>query len=131
MLFLVTGVLLSISAQAQVLSPAPVNSDHAKSFESLLIQDRKGRVEPISTLASEILRKVAKKTSWEGMSPTEVFLDMQANPELWKNVAIIKIANPELRRTIGISGKYASFNSIVRPREMGGYILSSAVQAAL
>ncbi|KJF41988.1 cytochrome c biogenesis protein CcsA [Draconibacterium sediminis] len=127
---LVTGVLLSISAQAQVATPASLNSDHAESFESLLIQDRKGRVEPVSTLASEILRKVAKKTSWEGMSPTEVFLGMQANPELWKNIAIIKVANPEIRRTIGITGKYASFNSIVRPREMGGYILSSDVQAA-
>ena len=55
---------------------------------------------------------------------------MQANPELWKNIPIIKVANPELRRTIGMNGKYTSFNSIVRPREMGGYILSSAVQAA-
>ena len=127
---LVTGLLLSVSAQAQNKAITPLNSDHAKSFESLLIQDRKGRVEPVSTLASEILRKVAKKTSWEGLTPTEVFLDMQANPELWKNVAIIKVANPELRRTIGITGKYASFNNIVRPREMGGYILSSSVQAA-
>ncbi|WP_321375202.1 cytochrome c biogenesis protein CcsA [uncultured Draconibacterium sp.] len=127
---LVTGLLLSVSAQAQNTAITPFNSDHTKSFESLLIQDRKGRVEPVSTLASEILRKVAKKTSWEGLTPTEVFLDMQANPERWKNVAIIKVANPELRRTIGITGKYASFNNIVRPREMGGYILSSSVQAA-
>ena len=127
---LVTGLLLSVSAQAQNTTIAPLNSDHAKSFESLLIQDRKGRVEPVSTLASEILRKVAKKTSWEGLTPTEVFLDMQANPEMWKNVAIIKVANPELRRIIGMNGKYTSFNAIVRPREMGGYILSSSVQAA-
>ena len=62
---LVTGLLLSVSAQAQNTTPAPMNSDHAKSFEHLLIQDRKGRVEPVSTLASEILRKVAKKTSWK------------------------------------------------------------------
>ncbi|WP_321343965.1 cytochrome c biogenesis protein CcsA [uncultured Draconibacterium sp.] len=127
---LVTGLLLSVSAQAQNTTIAPLNSDHAKSFESLLIQDRKGRVEPVSTLASEILRKVAKKTSWEGLTPTEVFLDMQANPEMWKNVAIIKVANPELRRIIGMNGKYTSFNAIVRPREMGGYKLSSSVQAA-
>ncbi|MDX8340199.1 cytochrome c biogenesis protein CcsA [Draconibacterium sp. IB214405] len=127
---LVTGVLLSISAQAQNTSLTPPDSDHSKSFESLLIQDRKGRVEPVSTLSSEILRKIAKKTSWEGLTPSEVFLEMQANPEKWKNIAIIKVGNPELRRMIGITGKYASFNSIVKPREMGGYILSSAVQAA-
>lgn len=127
---LVTGVLLSVGAQAQNTSGPTLNKEHVQSFESLLIQDRKGRIEPVSTLASEILRKVAKKTSWEGLSPTEVFLDMQANSEHWRNEAIIKVSNAELRKTIGITGKYASFNSIVRSREMGGYILSAAVQKA-
>jgi cytochrome c-type biogenesis protein CcsB len=76
------------------------------------------------------MRKVAKENSWEGMSPTEVFLDMQANPEIWKNVAIIKVANSELREFLGINGKYASFNNIVAPRNQGGYKLSSMVNAA-
>ena len=76
----------------------------------LVTQSRQGRLEPTSTLASEILRKVAKKTSWEGMSPTEVYLDMQANPEKWKSIEIIKVANPELRRMLGATGKYVSFN---------------------
>ncbi len=125
---LVTGLLLAVSAQAQTVGD--IDKNHAKEFEKLLVQDRKGRVEPVSTLASEILRKVAKKTSWEGMSSTEVFLDMQANPDKWKNVAFIKVANPELRKILGTTGNFASFNSIVAPREMGGYRLSSLVQEA-
>ncbi|WP_340113971.1 cytochrome c biogenesis protein CcsA [Maribellus mangrovi] len=127
---LVTGILLSVSAQAQTPALDRLDQDHVSSFEELIIQDRKGRVEPVSTLASEILRKVAKKTSWEGMSATEVFLDMQANPDKWKNVPFIKVSNPELRSMIGTYGKYATFNSIVMPREMGGYRLSSMVQEA-
>jgi len=129
---LVTGILLGVAAQAQAQTQtlSKLDRDHVKEFETLLVQDRKGRVEPTSTLASEILRKIAKKTSWEGLSSTEVFLDMQANPEKWKNIPIIKIANPELRRMIGTNGKYATFNSIVAPREMGGYRLSSMVQDA-
>ena len=127
---LVTGILLSVSAQAQNTTLTPLNKDHVKDFEQLLVQDRKGRIEPVSTLASEVLRKVAKKTSWEGMSATEVFLDMQANPEKWKNIPFIKVSNPELRRILGTYGKYATFNSIVMPREMGGYRLSSMVQEA-
>ncbi|WP_167608938.1 cytochrome c biogenesis protein CcsA [Maribellus sediminis] len=127
---LVTGLLLSVSAQAQSPALQNLDKDHVKAFDKLLVQDRKGRVEPVSTLASEILRKVAKKTSWEDMSATEVFLDMQANPDKWKNVPFIKISNPELRRVIGTYGKYATFNSIVTPREMGGYRLSSMVQEA-
>lgn len=125
---LVTGILLAVSAQAQ--TSADSDKNHAASFEKLLIQDRKGRIEPVSTLASEILRKVSKKTSWNGMTPTEVFLDMQANPDKWKNVPFIKVANPELRKILGTSGSFATFNSIIAPREMGGYRLSAMVQEA-
>ncbi|MCY1723382.1 cytochrome c biogenesis protein CcsA [Prolixibacteraceae bacterium Z1-6] len=125
---IVVGVLLGFNASAQ--APA-INKNHVKEFGELAIQNRQGRIEPVNTLASQILRKVAKKTSWEGMAPTEVFLDMQANPEKWKNIAIIKVSNPELRKQLGIyTGKYATFNSIVLPRQMGGYKLAAMVQQA-
>ncbi len=130
MAVLITGVLLSFSAHAQTQVTANLDKNHVKEFNSLLVQSRKGRVEPVSTIASEILRKVAKKTSWHGMNPTEVFLDMQANPEKWKNVPIIKISNSDIRKMVGASGKYATFNQIVAPREMGGYKLLQSVQQA-
>jgi cytochrome c-type biogenesis protein CcsB len=125
---LVLGVLFSFSANAQ---SADIPKDHISDFGELLIQNPKGRIEPVNSMASDILRKVAKKTSWEGMSPTEVFLGMQASPEQWKNVVFIKVSNSELRRQLGIlNGKYTSFNAIVLPREMGGYKLSALVQQA-
>lgn len=127
---IVTGILLVTSAQVEAQQLDKLNQDHVKQFEQLLVQDRKGRVEPVATLASEILRKVAKKTNWQGMSPTEVFIDMQANPEKWQSIPIIKVANPELRRMLGATDKYTSFNAIVAPREMGGYRLSAMVQEA-
>jgi cytochrome c-type biogenesis protein CcsB len=108
----------------------PLNKNHVSEFEELMLLSRKGRVEPTATLASEIMRKVAKKNKWEGMSATEVFLHMQANPVIWKNVPIIKIENPELRKLLGVSGNYATFNSIVLPREMGGYRLGSMASAS-
>lgn len=125
----ILGLFFSVTANAQGAS-SNLDKNGVSQFEKLLIQSSKGRIEPTSTLASEVLRKVAKKNSWEGMSASEAFLDMQANPENWKNIAFIKIGNPELRRVLGISGKYASFNQIVTPREMGGYKLSNLVSAA-
>ncbi|MBW6534946.1 MAG: cytochrome c biogenesis protein CcsA [Mariniphaga sp.] len=107
-----------------------LNKNHVAEFEELLLQSTKGRTEPTATLASEILRKVAKKNKWQGMNATEVFLSMQANPEQWKNVPMIKVANPELRKMLGISSDYATFNTIVQPREMGGYRLNPAVSEA-
>jgi cytochrome c-type biogenesis protein CcsB len=108
----------------------PLNKSHVSEFEELLLQSTKGRTEPTATLASEILRKVAKKNKWHGMNASEVFLSMQANPEQWKNVPIIKVANPELRKMLGISNDYATFNTIVQPAEMGGYRLQKLVSDA-
>ena len=125
---LILGFAFTVT-NAQGASNA-LDKNHVKQFEKLLIQSNKGRIEPASTLASEILRKVAKKNSWDGMSASGAFLDMQANPEKWKSIAFIKIGNPELRRVLGVSGKYASFSQIVLPREMGGYKLSNLVQTA-
>jgi cytochrome c-type biogenesis protein CcsB len=125
---LVLGFVFTFYTHAQ--NSSPLDKNHVSEFEELIIQSYKGRVEPVSTLASEIMRKVAKKNSWEGKTPSEVFLDMQANPEKWKNIPFIKVANPELRKMLGTTDKYVAFNTIVAPREMGGYRLSAMVSAA-
>ncbi|WP_372934652.1 cytochrome c biogenesis protein CcsA [Mariniphaga sediminis] len=124
------GLFFSALNAQPVQNIQPLNKNHISEFDELLLQSTKGRTEPTATLASEILRKVAKKNKWQGMSATEVFLSMQASPEHWKNVPIIKVANPELRKTLGISTDYAPFNAIVLPREMGGYKLNKMVSEA-
>ncbi len=122
-------IITSVSAQP---SPdiEPLNSRHVSEFEELLLQSHKGRVEPAATLSSEILRKVAKKNSWKGMSASEVFLHMQANPQRWQSVPIILVANSELRKALGLSGEYAAFNDIVLPSNMGGYKLGNLASEA-
>lgn len=124
------GMFFSALNAQQVQNLPPVNKKHVADFAALLLQSTKGRTEPTTTLASEILRKVAKKNTWQGMNASEVFLSMQARPEQWKNVPIIKVANPELRKFLGISSDYATFNTIVQPREMGGYRLNAMVSEA-
>ncbi len=128
---LILGFVFAFNSGAQMpVQSAPLDKEHVSEFGEIVVQSMQGRIEPVSTLASEILRKVSKKTSWEGMSPTEVFLDMQANPEKWKNVPIIKVANPELRKMLGAYDKFVTLNSVVATREMGGYKLSNLVSAA-
>ncbi|SHF58715.1 cytochrome c-type biogenesis protein CcsB [Mariniphaga anaerophila] len=126
---IIFGVLFS-SVNADAQNIIPLNKKHVSEFEELLLQSTKGRTEPTATLASEILRKVAKKNKWERMSASEVFLSMQSNPEQWKSVAIIKVANPELKKMLDVTGDYTSFNNIVLPREKGGYRLNAAVSKA-
>ncbi len=99
--------------QAQEVTPARINKDHVAQFETLLVQDMKGRVEPVNTLASEVLRKLNRKSSFEGMSASEVFLGMSARPDSWRNVPVIRIANSELQKQLGFSEKYVSFNQML------------------
>lgn len=124
---LILGLAFTFNAGAQ---NASLDKKHISDFGELVTQSMQGRIEPVSTLASEIVRKVAKKTSWEGMSSTEVYLDMLSNPEKWKNIPFIKVANPELRKQLGTFDKYITYNSIVQSREMGGYKLNALVSAA-
>jgi ABC-type transport system involved in cytochrome c biogenesis permease subunit len=125
-LILLFGLFFGLNATANNTN---YNSDHVSDFGKLLIQTSKGRVEPVNTLASEILRKVAKKNSWEGIPPTQVFLDMQVNQQKWANEAIIKVANPELRKILNANGGFVSYNSLV-DQSTGKYRLSELVNAA-
>lgn len=122
---LIFGLFLGINANAQNVQ---YNKDHVSEFGKMLVQSPQGRVEPVNTLASEILRKVARKNNWQGMSSTEVYLDMQANPEKWKDVPVIKVANSDLKRFLNVSGNYVSFNSLFNPVN-GEYKLNQLVAA--
>ena len=99
---------------------------HISEVGKLLVQDHQGRIEPVNTLASDLLRKITKKDNWEGLSPVEFFIEMSANPDKWKNVPIVKVGNPELRRMLGISGDFVSFNQMFD--QSGHYRLNDLVQ---
>jgi len=120
---LIVGLFLSgISWSAN----ASAKDKHINAFGKLLVQDHQGRIEPISTLASDLLRKISKKDNWDGMSSVEFFLDMSANPGKWKTVQIIKVANPELKKTLGISSDLMSFAQFFD--QAGNYRLNDLVQ---
>jgi cytochrome c-type biogenesis protein CcsB len=106
-----------------------LNKEHVSEFSEIIVVGSKERIEPVNTLASEILRKVAGKNKWEGLSPTEVFLEMHTNPEKWKNIPIIKVGNSDLRKMLNTSGNYVSFNGLFNPAN-GSYKLNQLVDNA-
>lgn len=129
----ILGVLLFLLfvpeiAGAQV-SGLKIDKAHVSEFDQLLVQDRQGRIEPVNTLASEILRKLTRKSNYEGLTATEVFLGMSAMPEAWKNEPIIKIANSDLAQKLNVKGKFASFNQLV-DMSRGNYLLRELVNEA-
>ncbi len=130
----VLGVLILFVAfpaalKAQGSATRQIESKHVAAFDQLLVQDPKGRIEPVNTLASEVLRKLTRKNKYEGMTASEVFLGMSVMPESWKNEKLIKIANSELAKQLGIQGSFTSFNQLVDVNQ-GVYKLRSLVDVA-
>ncbi len=133
LLLITAGILGTNNVQAQYTTIDAANyidAAHAKEFGTLLILDQKGRIEPINTLSSEIIRKVTKKGTFMGLSSDQVFLGMLADPATWQSIPMIKVSDRELKGILGVRGNRASFNNFIDYNKGGTYKLSGYVDAA-
>jgi len=99
-----------VQAQPQKLV---IDKAYADEFGKILVQNQRGRTEPLYTLSNDILRKVSRETEIEGFSSMQVFLGIYFDFENWQNVPLIKISNAEVKKVVGISSDYAAFTDIV------------------
>ncbi len=67
-----------------------VSKEHAAKFGHLIIQDN-GRMKPINTFASELLRKISRNDHYEGLDANQVFISMTEFPRLWVEVPLIAL----------------------------------------
>jgi cytochrome c-type biogenesis protein CcsB len=111
------------------VNPLNINKEHAAKFGELIVQDQDGRMKPVNTLSSELMRKLYRKDVYEGLNSDQVFLGLLTNPMYWQSVPLIKVSDGDLKRMIGVTGSYASFNDFVDPEE-GTYKLSGKVEEA-
>jgi len=107
-----------------------ISEHHAEKFGHLVVQDQDGRIKPVNTVASEVLRKLARKTSFEGQTPEQVFLGIMVYPDVWESVPIIRVSHPELADLLGVDGKFATFSQIVDVKGGGGYKIGDYVERA-
>ncbi len=102
----------------------------AEEFGKILVQDQKGRTEPLLTLGNDILRKVARQNKFEGLDPMQVYLGLYLDFERWKDVPLIRVSNRELQGILGIRGNMAAFSDIVNIDGDGNYKLSDLANRA-
>jgi cytochrome c-type biogenesis protein CcsB len=105
---------------------------HAAQFGRIVIQDAGGRMKPINTFSSELLRKVSHSNDYKGLNPDQVLLFFSQYPKLWIDVPLIyiKSGNDSIRKIIGIpaDAKYACFADFFD--EKWNYKLSPFLDAA-
>ncbi len=105
-----------------------ISEQLASDFGQLLVQSHDGRLKPVNSVASELLRKVARKSSFDGLDPDQVFLGMMCYPNQWQKVPIIKVTHPKVKEVLGIDGKYASYMDFITHE--GTYKLSQLISDA-
>ena len=118
--------------KANIVSP-----EHAAEFGRLVVQDAGGRMKPVNTYSSELLRKLSKSTDYEGMTSDQILISMTENPTIWYNVPVINVkrGNDSIRHIAGVpeDQKYLALTNFFDEEgnyKLGPY-LESAYQAAV
>ena len=109
-----------------------VDAKHSNKFGELVIQDSGGRMKPINTFSSELLRKVSKSDTYNGLNSDQVLLSILRNPLAWYSQPIIYIkrGNDSIRSILGIDKKqkYAAFMDFFDSK--GQYKISTYLEDA-
>ncbi|MFL1896259.1 cytochrome c biogenesis protein CcsA [Aquimarina sp. 2-A2] len=131
----VAGPLQTLPSKAELDSVIKANlvpKEHAAKFGSIVIQDERGRMKPVNTFSSELLRKLSKDDTYEGLNADQVFVSMLENPFIWYSVPIIEIKkeNDSIRRILGVPKTERRISLIDLFEPDGSYKLDPYLEAA-
>ena len=104
--------------------------DHSGKLAKILVQDYQGRIKPLDTLALDILHKLIRKESYNGMNHVEIFLGMMLYRDTFEKMKMFPIKTKELKKLLGIEPdeEYVAFKDVFNAE--GKYKLSDAVSNA-
>lgn len=104
-----------------------IDRGHADKFGQLVVQNPKGRLEPVNTWTSQLLRKLYQDKDYQGMDGDQFFLSLMAFPDEWSKVPFIKVKNRELLKKLGREGQeYIAWADIFDSQ--GRYTLAGEVE---
>lgn len=115
-----------------IIQKYKVSEEHADKFGRLVIQDFGGRMKPANTFASELLRKVSKSDTYNGLNANQVFLSMTLMDVMWYDVPIIYLSrgNDSIRKLAGL-GKEVEYAAMADFFDkQGNYKLGGLLDAA-
>ncbi|HLS30250.1 MAG TPA: cytochrome c biogenesis protein ResB, partial [Flavobacteriaceae bacterium] len=102
----IVGAQLSTDEIIDIIIENRVPQKQAEEFGKLVIQDFRGRMKPINTYSSELLRKLSRKDHYEDPATGETILtsdqfliSLTQNPMVWYTVPLIKVQLKDERLT--------------------------------
>lgn len=103
-----------VSANAQTASNSDIllqkyiiNAEHAARFGELPIQSLDGRIEPVNTFSSEVLRKLHHSNKIGNLNSDQFLLSLLAMPDMWIHIPLIALKNKQIANKYGLtSGQF-------------------------
>ena len=117
-----------------IISENAISKDHANSFGKIIIQDSGGRMKPANTFSSELLRKVSRSNSYNGLNSDQVLVSIMDNPGVWFNAPIVYIKSGQkgdtIKKIIGIDEKIKKAPLVSFFDSLGNYKLATNLEKA-
>ena len=108
--------------------------DHASKFGKIVIQDSGGRMKPANTFSSELLRKVSRSNSYNGLNSDQVLLSIMDNPGVWFNAPLVYIKSRQkgdtIRKIIGLDKNVKKAPLVSFFDSIGNYKLAENLEKA-
>lgn len=113
-LFLFITSSLGINAQdikslEDVLDSHKIPIEHAAKFGAIPMQPANGRMKPINTFSSEVLRKIYHEESWNSLNSDQFLLSLLTFPDLWKKIPLIYQDNKNIANEYALPLKHCAY----------------------
>lgn len=99
-----------------------IDASHATHFSQIPMQSNNGRIIPIHTFASEIVRKFKAKDIIGNLTPEQFLLSIMVYPNDWSMIPLVEVNETELAARFGWQGKRISYRDAFD--EQGSYRLA-------
>ena len=112
----------------EVLQKLLVPPTHAERFGALPVQSASGRIIPLNTFSSEIIRKLYKNTRIGRLNSDQFLLSLLAMPEIWMQVPLISHSNDAMADYFSLPRNECTYLDLFR--EDGTYKLQAKLNEA-
>ena len=110
-------LLLLLTAGTASAAPTTLPRHTADQMGRMLVL-YKGRVCPLQTFAKDFTTKLYGKATYQGLMPEQVLGGWMFYYGEWCDEPIIKIKGGDLRRQLGMNGRYTTFNNLLAHQEL-------------
>ncbi len=111
-----------------VVQQYAVSTEHAARFGALPIQASNGRMMPVNTFSSEILRKLHKSDKIGRLNSDQFLLSLLAMPDMWMRVPFISLSNAEVAQAFGLTEGECAYIEVFD--DAGRYKLQTKLEEA-